>query len=380
MKEEKSDAAEQPSAKRTHDGCASNAEPTSSHRGMIVRQSEPVNLEMPFGALDHFITKTEDFFVRCHFPIPEIARDRWRLRLGGLVARPLDLSLDEVRAMPRASVTATIECAGNGRVFLSPKVDGAQWERGAVGNAVWTGVPLKAVLERAGLKPEADEVILTGADQGEIETAPRPGGKIHYSRSLPLGKATDDVLLVWEMNGAELTPAHGFPLRAIVPGWYGMASVKWLSEIVITDRPFHGYYQSVDYAYWQRTEGEPSLVPITELQVKAQIARPDPWEAVPCGESYLIRGAAWSCEGEIVRVEISTDGGAQWADAQLGRHTERHAWRLWDYEWNTPQAPGKATLMVRAHDANGRTQPIQRDADRGGYIINEVIGIDVSVQ
>jgi DMSO/TMAO reductase YedYZ molybdopterin-dependent catalytic subunit len=182
------------------------------------------------------------------------------------------------------------------------------------------------------------------------------------------------------MNGADLTPAHGFPLRAIVPGWYGMASVKWLNEIAVTDRPFHGYYQSVDYAYWQRSEGEPSLVPITELQVKAQIARPGPLEAVPRGESYLVRGAAWSCEAEIVRVEVSTDGGAHWADALLSSQTDRHAWRLWEYNWATPKSGARATLMVRAHDAKGRTQPNQRDPDRGGYLINEVLGFDVVLQ
>ncbi len=347
---------------------------------MIVRQAEPVNLEMPFGALNEFVTRTEDFFVRCHFAIPEIALDRWGVRISGLVAHALEIKWDELRTLPAASVTATIECAGNGRVFLSPKVDGTQWERGAVGNAVWTGVPLRHILERAGLKPEGSEVILVGSDHGEIESAPRPGGKIHYARSLPLRKAMDDVLLVWAMNGADLTPAHGFPVRAIVPGWYGMASVKWLSEIVVTDRPFHGYYQSVDYAYWERSRREPSLVPITELHVKAQIARPGPLETVPRGESYLIRGSAWTCEAEIVRVAISTDGGVQWTDARLGTHTDRHAWRLWEYDWVTPQQPGRCILMVRAHDSKGRTQPTERDPDRGGYIVNQVLGIEVIVQ
>ncbi|MBL9189035.1 MAG: sulfite oxidase [Opitutaceae bacterium] len=357
-----------------------HAAPTPAHYGMIVRQAEPVNLEMPFGSLDQFVTRTEDFFVRCHFPIPEITRDRWRLRIRGLVQRPVELAFDELQAMPASSVTATLECAGNGRVFLSPSVGGAQWERGAVGNAVWTGVPLGYVLERAGLPAEASEIILTGTDEGEIEAPPRPGGRIRYARSLPLGKATGDVLLAWQMNGADLTPAHGFPLRAIVPGWYGMASVKWLSDIIVTDRPFQGYYQSVDYAYWQRSTGEPSLVPITELHVKSQIARPGPCERVPRGGAYLVRGAAWTCEAEIVRVEVSTDGGLHWSDARLGRHTDRHAWRLWEYDWAIPREPGRTTLMTRAHDSKGRTQPAKRDPDRGAYMINEVLGLDVMVQ
>lgn len=351
----------------------------SAHAGLIVRQAQPLNLESPFGALDGFITRNEDFFVRCHFPIPEIPRATWRLKVAGEVQRSLELGWDGLRAMPESSVTATIECAGNGRVFLAPTVEGAQWERGAVGNAVWTGVRLAEVLQRAGLAASAREVILSGADRGEIESAPRPGGKIHYARGLPVAKASDDVLLAWQMNGKDLSPAHGFPLRAIVPGWYGMASVKWLSEITVSAAPFHGYYQSVDYAYWQRESGEPSLVPITAMQVKAQIARPGPAERVPLGETYLVRGAAWSCAAEISRVEISLDGGRTWHETRLDQKTDRHAWRLWEFPWQ-PEQRGRATLMVRATDAQGRTQPTRRDADRGGYMINEVHGIDVVVE
>lgn len=360
-------------------GRATGAQPPPAHRGMIVREADPMNLEMPFGALDDFITATPDFFVRCHFPIPTLHHDHWRLKVRGLVARPLELTLEELRAFPATSITAVVECAGNGRVFLSPKVDGAQWERGAVGNAVWTGVLLKDVLERAAVKSNAAEVILTGADEGQIERAPRPGAKIHYARSLPLAKAADDVLLAWHMNGEDLTASHGYPLRAIVPGWYGMASVKWLTELVVTNHRFQGYYQSIEYAYWDRTRGEPSLVPITELQVKAQIARPGPAEAVPAGQNYLVRGAAWCSDSEIVRVELSTDGGVTWHQAKLGENNVRHAWRLWEYDWAAPVTTGPATLMVRATDAKGRTQPERRDPDRGGYMVNEVLGVDVMI-
>ena len=351
-----------------------------AHAGMIVRQAAPLNLEMPFGALDDFVTGAEDFFVRCHFPIPEIEHEKWRLRVRGAVRRPVEFSWEELRAMPTTTLTATIECAGNGRAFLSPSADGAQWERGAVGNAVWTGVLLKHVLQQAELKPAAAEVNLVGAVHGTIEKTPRPAGEIHYARSLPLVKAVDDVLLAWQMNEHDLTPAHGFPLRAIVPGWYGMAGVKWLSDITVTETPFHGYYQSVDYAYWQRGAGEPALVPITEMQVKEQVARPGPAEVVPAGEPYLVRGAAWSGGAEIVRVEVSVDGGNEWRDARLDGRINRHAWRLWDYEWAVAASPGKATLMARATDARGRTQPTAHDPDRGGYMINEVLRIEVEVR
>jgi DMSO/TMAO reductase YedYZ molybdopterin-dependent catalytic subunit len=357
---------------------SSDGDPVPPATGLIVREAEPVNLETPFGSLREFITRNDEFFVRCHFPIPDISRDKWRLRIGGEVEHPCEFKWEDLRAMPETSVTATIECAGNGRVFLSPKVDGAQWERGAVGNAVWTGVRLADVLKRAGIHANTREVVLIGSDKGEIESAPRPGGKIHFARSLPLGKAMDDVVLAWHMNGEELTPAHGFPLRAIVPGWYGMASVKWLSEITVISQPFLGYYQSVDYAYWQRGFGEPSLIPITELQVKAQIARPSPAERVALGQPYLVAGAAWSGGAEIARVEVSTDGGATWQIARLDNQRAPCAWRWWEISWQ-PERSGRSTLMVRATDAIGRTQPIHRNVDRGGYIINEVLGIDVTV-
>lgn len=346
--------------------------------GLIVRQSLPPNFEMPFDSLDGFITPVPAFFVRCHFPVPELTREHWRLHVTGRVRRPLELKWDDLAGLPRVSVTATLECAGNGRVFLSPSVDGAQWERGAVGTAVWTGIRLRDLLERAGVLAEAREVILVGADEGEIEKPPRPAGKIHYSRSLPLAKA-DEVVLAFEMNGEPLTASHGFPLRAVVPGWYGMASVKWLTEIILTHEPFQGYYQTVDYAYWSCEGDQPTLVPITEMLVKAQIARPSPAEVVPAGESYRVHGAAWSGDAEIARVEVSVDGGETWHDARLGEEAGNSTWRLWEYSWQVPKTPGRAVLVARATDHRGRTQPVRRDENRGSYLINELLGVEVTI-
>jgi len=241
---------------------------------MIIREKEPANLEMPFGALDGFITPNEQFYIRSHFPVPEVNPAKWRLRIEGAVEQPREWSYDELRALSPKTVTATLECAGNSRVFLVPKVKGTQWELGAVGNAEWTGVSLGNLLEMGGVRAGAVDVILEGADKGAIAEPPRPAGQIHFARSVPLGKARDDVLLAWAMNGEPLAPSHGFPLRAIVPGWYGMAAVKWLQRIVVTDQPFHGYYQTVDYAFWKKDGLGATLVPITEMQVKAAIARP----------------------------------------------------------------------------------------------------------
>ncbi len=242
------------------------------------------------------------------------------------------------------------------------------------------GVPLAAVLDRAGLNSGVCEVILEGADEGQIKEPPRPAGKIFYSRSLPLAKAMDDVLLAYEMNGEPLTAAHGFPLRAVVPGWYGMAAVKWLTQIIATCQPYHGYFQSIDYAYWERGSSAPSLVPITVGRVKSQSARPEFAETVPAGQPYRVHGAAWSSNAEIVRVEVSTDSGATWHDAQLCGEALRNAWRLWEYEWKVPVTPGTTVVISRATDSEGRTQPAEHHDDRGSYIIHHWLPIEVVIR
>lgn len=346
--------------------------------GLISRSEDPLNQEMPFSRLRDFVTPNEQFYVRCHFPIPEIRLADWRLKLEGAVNTPLEWSLEQLRALPHHSLTATVECAGNGRSWLEPKAKGVQWDLGAVGNANWTGVFLRDLLERAGVEAKAMEVILEGADRGEIKEPPRPPGEIHYARSLPLAKAMADVLLAWEMNGEPLTPAHGFPLRALVPGWFGMASVKWLQRIIVSAQPFHGYYQSIDYTYWERRDGLPTLHSLGEMKVKAQIARPEQGEMVPRGSSYRIHGAAWGNDG-IARVEVSTDGGATWAQANLLGEAVTNAWRLWEFVWQTPNESRKCTLLARATDAAGRTQPAQRNIDYGTYMIDHVLRVEVEV-
>jgi DMSO/TMAO reductase YedYZ molybdopterin-dependent catalytic subunit len=277
------------------------------------------------------------------------------------------------------TIPATLECAGNGRVFLVPKVKGVQWELGAVGNAEWTGVSLGELLPRAGVKDGALEVILEGADAGAISEPPKPAGKIHYARSIPLGKASEDVLLALEMNGESLTPSHGFPLRAIVPGWYGMAAVKWLQRIIVTDQPYNGYYQTVDYAFWKRDAAGPRLVPITQMQVKASIARPGMNEVISAGTTYKVQGAAWTGDAEIVKVELSTDGGTNWHLASLGEERAKNSWRLWEWDWTTTKVAGRHVLMARATDSRGRTQPMEHDSDRGTYQVNHCLPIEVIV-
>ena len=347
---------------------------------MISRGEAPLNLEMPFSSVRSWITPNEQFYVRCHFPIPEISADSWQLKIEGAVAEPLALSLEELRALPQHTIPAAMECAGNGRSFLQPKVKGVAWDLGAIGNAEWTGVRLSDVLERAGVRDGAVEVILEGADKGEIKEAPKPPGEIHYARSVPLAKAQADVLLAFAMNGEPLTPSHGFPLRAVVPGWFGMAAVKWLQRIVVTEKPFNGYYQSIDYTYWQEHAGSPALVPLQEMRVKAQIVRPSMGEVVAAGTEYRVYGAAWSGEATLAQVEVSVDAGSTWTPAQFLGNAAKNAWRFWQFTWNTPAQPGKQSLIARATDSAGQTQPKDRVVGYGTYMINHWLPIEVEVR
>ncbi len=348
--------------------------------GLITREKDPPNLEFPFPALDGFITPNERFFIRCHFPVPALDARSWRLRVEGAVRRELELSLDDLRKLPEKTVTATIECAGNSRVFLH-KEPGVQWELGAVGNAEWTGVPLAAVLQRAGLAEGAAEAVLEGADRGEVRGPPKSPGVIPFARSLPLTKARrPEVLLAYRMNGKELPKEHGFPLRAVVAGWYGMASVKWLTRVVVTERPFDGFFQTFDYTHWQRVKGLATLVPVTAMQVKAAVARPAPHEVVRAGAAYRVRGAAWAGEAEVAKVEVSTDGGKTWEPARLIGKSAPFAWRLWEHEWRTPAKAGRHVVLARATDGHGRVQPPRHDPDRRTYVISHVLPVEVEVR
>src|SRR5213594_103606 len=345
-------------------------EQTQLRDGKIVRGEDPLNLEMPFEKLDSFITPTKSFYVRTHFPIPAIDKDAWWLNVEGEVEKPFAINYEELLKLESLTIPVTLECAGNNRSFLDPKVKGVQWGLGAVGTAEWAGVPLSSLLNRARVKANACEVILEGADGGMLEDPKSPPGKLHFARSIALEKAHADVLLAYKMNGGELPPQNGFPVRAFVPGWYAMASIKWLQRIIVMDEPFTGYYQTSAYAYWRRREEIVELTPLTEVQVKAQIAKPAEGETVPSDSDVRVHGAAWTSDGEITKVELSTDGGANWNEVNLLDKPIPNAWRRWEHQWRTPSVAGKQTLIARATDSRGRTQPVERDPDRGTYMIN----------
>jgi sulfite oxidase len=346
---------------------------------LIVRSGRPEDLETPVHLLDSWITPNDLFYVRSHFYTPMIDASSWRLQVDGDVERTLLLTLDDIRQMPSTTVTATLECAGNGRAFFDPPVAGIQWEKGAVGTATWTGVRLGDVLDRARAIASARYVWLDGADLG-IGAAP------DFIRSLPIDKAMQpETLLVYAMNGVPLPMAHGFPLRAIVPGWEGAYSVKWLTHLRLSSRDHDGPFVQAGYRYPRAPVVPGAIVPVADtvplrdLPVKSVITAPATSATVMPGMPLRIAGFAWAGEAEISRVEVSIDNGRTWVPAQLGRDRARYAWRQFEYVWPAPAA-GSYVLLSRATDSRGLTQPIVPDWNPAGYVWNAIDQVRVNVR
>lgn len=347
--------------------------------GMIVRMRSPQNLETPPAGLAPWKTPTEQFFVRSHFAVPKIDPAAFTLKVTGHVETPLTLTLADLAKMPAVAKPMTLECAGNGRVFLTPPARGLQWGIGAVGTADWEGVPLAAVLERAKVKPGAVEVVLVGADSGEIRSDHPTPGAIPFDRAIPIAKAKrDECLLATKMNGEALTPAHGAPVRVVIGGWYGMAAVKWLTQIIVVEKPYSSFWQTIDYAYWERVGGLPSLVPVSAIQPKAVITSHAENQVVAIG-NVTVSGKAWAGENGVAKVEFSADGGATWAAAVLEKDEKPLCWRSWSHTWKA-QPPGPAKLVARCSDTKGNTQPDKRDPDRRTYMVNHLVPVEVVVR
>lgn len=328
--------------------------------GMVVHRADPLNCETPVPALiGGVIMPNAHFFVRNHFQAPAIDASTWRLDVTGLVERPLALSLRELSRMPAETRVVTLECAGNGRYTLDAPVDGEPWRLGAVSTAEWTGVPLIEVLDRAGVLPGAREVVFRGADRGAVEGRP---GEVHFERSLPLDTARgSQAVLAYAMNGEALPLQHGYPVRLVVPSWYGVASVKWLTAIELADRPFDGYFQAGKY--WYEADGIPRE-PVTLQRVRALITDPGEGEALSLGE-ITVRGVAWSGAAPIARVEVSVND-APWQEARLIADRHQHSWQWWELLAKLAQ-PGTNSIRARATDLAGRTQPDQPPWNRHGY-------------
>lgn len=327
--------------------------------------AEPENSETPLESVHGWVTPRPWFFVRNHFNVPAIDPLDFRLAVEGLVHSPTWWSLEELSAYPQRTVFATVECAGNGRSFLTQKAAGVQWGAGAIGHAEWTGVPLHLILERAGLKRGVTEILFEGADRGSESDHPEP---MHFARSLPLEKAMHpDTLLATHMNGEPLEPSHGAPVRLFVPGWYGVASVKWLSRIEAIDRPFGGYFQSTKYTVNRQSERGVEREIVGPMAVKSEILRPRDGETFAVGVNRIL-GLAWAGEDAIAKVEISVDGGASWQPVPLEGPRLPYSWCLWEYPWAVQRA-GRYTLLARATSSRGQTQPMSHDPLNGGYII-----------
>jgi DMSO/TMAO reductase YedYZ molybdopterin-dependent catalytic subunit len=335
------------------------------------------NHGMPLEALRYDVTPAGLHYLLVHYDIPYVDAATWRLSIDGAVATPLTLDLAALRARPRVTVPVTLECAGNGRARLRPRPVSQPWLTEAVGTAEWTGTPLAPLLREAGVGADAVDVVFTGLDHG-VER----GVEQDYQRGLPLADALrPEALLAYEMNGAPLPPQHGFPLRLIIPGWYGMAHVKWLSAVTVSTRPFDGFQNAV--AYRLKDDADRTGDPVTRIRPRALMEPPgfpdfmSRTRFVRPGEHELT-GRAWSGQAAVTRVEVSTDAGRTWADAEVGPPTGQWAWARWRFRWHAT-SPGHHELLVRATDATGDVQPVDQPWNVQGMANNMTQRVTVVV-
>lgn len=333
---------------------------------LIVRNVWPEHYETSLEALGRsWITRNDRFFVRSHFPVPDLDPASYHLEVTGLVRTPLSLSLAEVRALPAVEATHTLECAGNGRaLFKLGSTSGTQWERGAVGNAAWGGTRLSALLRRAELLPEAKHVWFAAADHAPLPEVPP------FLRSIPLEKAMEDTLLAHTMNGEPLHRLHGAPVRAIVPGWFGMASTKWVTRIRVEAAPSDNHFVARGYRYVYPGMDPALALLVGELRVKSVITRPLQGARVPIGR-VRVQGFAWAGPAGVKLVEISIDGGKSWRPGGFMGDTAPNAWRTWATEVEV-KAPATIKVMARAIDGKDEQQPIEARANASGYGNNSI--------
>ncbi|MCX5723978.1 MAG: sulfite oxidase [Nitrospirae bacterium] len=348
---------------------------------LIVRVARPLDAETPVQEFVSFLTPNSRFFVRSHFgppPQEQHSEENWRLRVTGLVDRPLTLTLDDLKQFETVTITAVVQCSGNGRALYRPKTPGVQWERGAVGNARWTGVRLLDVLRRAGLQTNGLHVQFQGADRPVAATVPL------FVRSIPVEKALHpDTILAYEMNGRPLSLLHGAPLRVVTPGWMADSCIKWLTDITVQQDEAQGYYMQTAYRYPTRqvTLGETialdDLKPVEAMIVKSLIAQPQAGAVLVSGP-VMIQGVAWTGEGRIAGVDVSLDEGRTWAQARLIGEDQPYGWRQWQYIWEATTA-GPRTILCRATDDRGNRQPERSPWNPGGFLWNGWDRVSVTV-
>jgi DMSO/TMAO reductase YedYZ molybdopterin-dependent catalytic subunit len=342
---------------------------------MLQMNGYAVNAETPLALLTDYVTPNELFFVRSHWIPRTPDPKKWSLTIDGEVDRATQFTLSDLKKLPRAEATCVLQCAGNGRGLYAPTVPGVQWRYGAVGNARWSGVRVRDVLDRVGLKATAKHLHVFGSDD--------PPGKVPpFHRSIELEKVLADGILAFSMNGEPLPVVHGAPLRLIVPGWAGDHWMKWVVRIAPQAEPQKGFYMETAYRY-PLAAGAPGVAfkpeemsPVTELFVKSNITTAP--KKAKAGHSYEIRGFAFSGSPDIAKVEISDDDGATWTEASLDPRHDPYAWRLWSHRW-TPSRAGAARICARAMDSRGTVQPRDAAWNQSGYLHNSWHFVDVEV-
>ena len=344
---------------------------------LTVRSLRPPDFETPVALLDSFITPNDAFYVRSHLPIPQVDAASWALKVGGDVNSPLALSVDEIRKLPAATVTVTLECAGNGRAFFEPKVAGIQWEKGAVSTARFTGVRMSDVLKRAGVRTSGLNV--------EMHAADRPLGTMPaFVRQVPMAKAMHpDTLIAYAMNGEPIPLVHGAPLRAIIPGWEGAYSIKWLNALNVIARDSDSFWVATGYRYPTLRVAPGAAVdakdmaPLSGLVVKSLITTPADGAALPAGR-IAVGGFAWAGENDITRVDISLDSGATWQPARLTGEQARYTWRRFEFEFVAAK-PESCLILSRATDSRGTVQPAMSQWNPSGYLWNQYDSVRIQV-
>jgi DMSO/TMAO reductase YedYZ molybdopterin-dependent catalytic subunit len=337
---------------------------------LIVRSSRPVNLETRLADLTSFQTPDDLFFVRNNYDAAPIDPAQWSVKIEGEVDNPMVVRLDDLRKLPMVTEAVTLECAGNGRAFHKPRASGIQWEHGAVGTQQWKGVRLADVLALAKPRAAARHVAFDGADKPPTPQAP------DFIRSVPLWKAREShTMIAIEMGGKPIAHLHGGPARVIVPGFVGSASVKWLERIMLLPDEFDGFYMKSNYTA-PRADDDKQVYSLQSLEVKSIIVAPADGAKLTPGKA-TVWGWAWSGEGELTGLDVSTDGGQTWKAAAFSGQWDRYSWRRWEYAWDA--ASGAHTLMARATDSFGRVQPSSRASNRLGYRWNVIHAVKVDV-
>lgn len=344
---------------------------------LIPRNLQPENKEVPIQFIESDLMDKTLFYRRNHFRYPKLSSSNYWLPIDGLVKTPKLLSLQEITTMPTKNIMVILECSGNKRNFFEPRVFGEQWEKGAINQGIWKGVPLKIILESAGIRTGAKEVVVEGYDYGRHPYF----DKIYsFTRSLPLEKALHpDTLIAYEYNNQPIPFRHGYPLRLIVPQWYAMASVKWVKSINVIGSEYKGPFQSVDYVYYPNKENDNDAYPVREINVNSTIQKPLDMEILSPGKQ-IVKGIAWTGKGKISKVEISTDNGKTWGDTVINRHyIGGYGWFSWSYVWNIPHK-GEYILLSKATDSFQRIQPSIPFWNRKGYGYHAMDKISVKIE